>query len=201
MYSNKNTSQFKQKQTRQKKKNILIFIGLIFFVAVLLLIFEKTGITNFYEKNVDSESQSPIDGINLQPATEEEIQDAEDNKLQIVDLKDKQSQTTEEEQTSTYKTEVKPVIGYIEVLEGQINANGFITTMIEEGGTCTLKLTKDDQSFQTTSTSLADAQSTVCGLMQISANGLSQGNWIATISYSSDKYEGLSEEQIVEVKN
>jgi hypothetical protein len=193
MYKSTNKSRFRH-------KTLIGCIGIIILLLLSLLVLEKTGVINLYEKAPDVTSQTPQDEINYRPSSEEEIQVAEDNKQKLAEEQMQQNQTPPQEPSSTQKVSVTPVFGYIEIREEQVRANGFISSVIEEGGTCTLKLKKGEQSAQTTSTSLADAQSTVCGLMTISTGQLSTGEWSAVLSYSSDKYEGVSEERLITVK-
>jgi hypothetical protein len=65
---------------------------------------------------------------------------------------------------------------------GTVQANGYVAGTIEEGGTCTLTLTKGGQQVTATSTSLADATTTSCGLVE-TAPGLGAGTWEAVLSY------------------
>jgi hypothetical protein len=181
--------------TNKTKSNKKI---LIFFTILLFLIF--TGLIVYSLARNDNPPETQTDGINYGPATEEEIQAAEDNKSRLVEEQKQQNQAPPPQQNSNQKTGVTLVFGYIEVRDGQVNSNGFISTIIEEGGTCTLTLKKGSRLAQATSLSLADAQSTVCGLMQINTSELSGGEWSATISYSSDKYEGVSEERLITVE-
>jgi hypothetical protein len=190
------------KNKKSKKlypKKALVILAVLILTGFLVLVLEKTGVINLYERNTNNLPEAQQDAINYGPATEEEKNAAEDNKQRLT-IEQQQNQTQPQQPTGDQKISVTPVFGYIEISESQINSNGFITTMIEEGGTCTLTLKKDGVTKQTSNTSLADAQSTVCGLMQISTDGLSIGNWTATISYSSDKYEGVSEERLVKVE-
>jgi hypothetical protein len=187
-----------KKDKKSYPTKLLAILAALILLAGLLLVLEKTGVTNFYEKTSTAEPEAQQDVIKYEPATDEEKQAAEDNKDRLV--QEQQSQTQPQQPSNNQKIPVTPVFGYVEVRDGQINANGFITTMIEEGGTCTFTLKKDGVTKQTTSTSLPDAQSTVCGLMQISRDEVSSGNWTATLSYNSDKYEGVSEERLVTVE-
>jgi hypothetical protein len=182
-----------RKETKTKKKLLTVLIVVVFLLITGLIAYSLTKPEDLATTVGDSE-------IKYSPATEEETQAAEDNKQKIVEEQAQQNQANTPEQTNDQKMSVTPVFGYIEIRDGQVKANGFISTMIEEGGTCTLILKNDGQTAQTSSTALGDAQSTVCGLMQISTNQLNSGDWTATISYSSDRYEGVSEERIINVE-
>lgn len=72
-----------------------------------------------------------------------------------------------------------------------VQASGFVAGIIEDGGVCTLTLTKGTDVVTATSTATADATTTSCGLLQTSGT-LSAGTWSAVLSYSSSKAEGRS---------
>jgi cytoskeletal protein RodZ len=185
-----------KKYSKKNKKIYLLVLAVVTLGLILFIALEKSNTINLFSTPNTPEQISAEPEINLSPATEEDVQAAEDNKKRLSEELDKQAQNPTRP-TEGSKTSVKPVIGYIEVSGGQVNANGFISTMIEEGGTCTLSLTKGSEAVRTTNTALADAQSTVCGLMQISTSQLGSGEWTATISYSSDNYEGTSDPQTI----
>ncbi len=191
---------YKNKKHKKSSPNKLFAIlAVLILLAGLLFVLEKTGVINLYEKPKSTQANPTPDEINLNPPTEEELQTVENNKLRIADEEIKNDQV-KDSISEDQKRIVKPIIGYLEIKDGAVRANGFISSVIEEGGTCTLTLVKDSLIQQTTSTSLADAQSTVCGLMEISTDKLSSGKWFATISYQSDKYEGVSDEQFITVQ-
>jgi hypothetical protein len=74
---------------------------------------------------------------------------------------------------------------------GAVEANGFAAGVIEDGGTCTLTLTRRGDEVTATSTAMADATTTSCGLLA-TAPGLASGSWTAVLSYASDKASGES---------
>jgi hypothetical protein len=74
---------------------------------------------------------------------------------------------------------------------GTVQANGFVAGIIEQGGTCTLTLTKGGSKVTATSTAEADATTTNCGLLETSGD-LAAGTWNAVLAYSSAKATGTS---------
>lgn len=72
-----------------------------------------------------------------------------------------------------------------------VQANGFAAGIIENGGTCTLTLTQGASLIKATSTAVADATTTSCGLLE-TAPGLAPGTWQAVLSYSSAAAHGSS---------
>lgn len=79
---------------------------------------------------------------------------------------------------------------------GTVQASGFVAGLIEDGGTCTLTLTKGTDLVTATSTAGADATTTSCGLLETSP-GIAAGNWQAVVAYSSPRASGRS--QVAEV--
>lgn len=181
--------------SKLKNKKVMIPILLLAIVvagSAVYLVSQKSHDQN--ESNNDTNEQ-----INYDPPTEEELAATEDNKNRIAEEQNA-AETTTPQASQTEKTKVTPIIGYVESDTTSVRANGFISAVIEEGGTCTLTLRRQNSVIEANSKSLPDAQSTVCGLMEISSNQLSTGNWTATISYNSSKYQGISEERVVEVQ-
>jgi hypothetical protein len=74
---------------------------------------------------------------------------------------------------------------------------GFVTGVIEEGGTCTATLTRGSQTEMSSTTASADATTTTCG--DITVGGLDSGSWQAVLSYESGAAHGTSAAVTVDV--
>jgi hypothetical protein len=74
---------------------------------------------------------------------------------------------------------------------GTVQANGFAAGVIEDGGTCTLTLTRGSEAITATSRATADATTTSCGLLE-TASRPAAGQWDAVLTYSSDDAHGES---------
>jgi hypothetical protein len=98
-----------------------------------------------------------------------------------------------DEQPSTSGDRVDVVLTYaaFDAASGAVQANGFAAGVIENGGTCTLTLTRDGKEVTATSTAEADASTTSCGLLE-TTDGLASGTWDAVLTYSSDDAHGKS---------
>ncbi len=79
-----------------------------------------------------------------------------------------------------------------------VEAGGIVPDVVEADGTCTLTLTKGDESATATVQALPDARSTNCGGLVI-ADSLSAGTWSAVISYRSTRTEASSEPAQVQI--
>ena len=82
---------------------------------------------------------------------------------------------------------------------GAVVAGGYVSPVIEDGGTCTLELSRDGDSATATSDAVADASTTSCGELQVPADGLEPGEWTAVLAYDSPTTTGTSEPLVVQV--
>ncbi len=84
----------------------------------------------------------------------------------------------------------------------EVQAWGYVSPVVEEGGTCTLELTADggdDADVVVTSAGVADATTTVCGGLTVPDEDLAPGSWTAVLRYESAAVSGESEPVTVEV--
>lgn len=80
-----------------------------------------------------------------------------------------------------------------------VEAAGYVSPVVEDGGTCTLELTSDGRTTSTTVAAVADATTTVCPGLSVPGDDLAPGTWTARLEYSSPTTEGTSEPLDVEV--
>lgn len=188
VYMYKQKSKNKNKNYRNKK----LLIGSIVAVSVIGL-----SVGFFMYKSRDNQSVSEVttdtgQTVNYAPATAEEKKQAEDKKEEIVKQKDQKENATS---PSTGKVIVKPSITNT---TGSINA--YVSGVFEEGGTCTAIFTKDSTTLTKTATGFQNVSYTQCAPMNLEPGFLSAGQWIVTVKYVSDKSEGSSDPQTIEVK-
>ena len=81
----------------------------------------------------------------------------------------------------------------------QAQAGGYVAGVVENGGTCTLTLTKGGATAVGTSEAQADASTTVCGAVVVPGDQLSSGTWQAVLTYRSAQHVGTSGPVEVEV--
>jgi hypothetical protein len=182
----------------KNKKSSLIIVSILVVIAT-------TGIAFAVYKSNDSETVAttdPLDTINYGEATETEKQETAANKDKVAAQTESQNnqQSSETPGSQSSKKTVTPILTYIEQQDsGSVAARGYIPGIIENGGTCTLTLSKGSIKLADNHTAYGNAQNTGCGLMIIDKSKLSSGTWSATISYISVKYTGTSEPQNVRV--
>jgi cytoskeletal protein RodZ len=185
IYSKNNTRQFRK-------------FGI---VALIVALFALAGVF-IYQRSIhnNKKSTTPSGGseaINLNPPTEQEKQEAEDNKQRLI----QEESTQSPEPSNGSKITVSPVMGFLrQAADKSIEANGYVAEAVEANGTCILTLEKDGVKVVQEKQALPDAQSTVCGLIKIDRNRLTAGEWKGYLGYSSSKYQGTSPETIVRIE-
>lgn len=80
-----------------------------------------------------------------------------------------------------------PVVTYAEVTAGTLTVNAHVS-VIEIGGTCTLRAVRGTDEVSTTVASFADATTTLCDPFEIALPGA--GGWTVDLTYSSPRSEG-----------
>jgi hypothetical protein len=136
------------------------------------------------------------DGINYEPATEEEKQQAEDNKDKLTDRINQESQ-----QPTGSKRQVNVQITSAEQTgSGEIEIYAYVSGVTENGGTCTALFTKDGEKVAKTSVGVQDATTTLCTPIRFPKTELpSTGNWSIVMGYTSSVAEGSSSPSEIKV--
>lgn len=96
-------------------------------------------------------------------------------------------------------TDVKVTIVTLDYVGDGVEASGIIPSIIEEGGSCVLTLTRGDTILTSAGPASAATEATFCGLLAIKDGRLSPGTWSATVAYASNRYTGVSDILDVEV--
>ncbi|WP_448615672.1 hypothetical protein [Modestobacter sp. URMC 112] len=89
---------------------------------------------------------------------------------------------------------------YAGVLAGgsSVEAGGYVG-VVEQGGTCTLTLTRDDTVRTASAEGTPDATTTACGGLAVPLSDLASGTWEAVLGYESDRSSGEAPAVEVEV--
>lgn len=166
------------------------------FLALLVIILLAVGLVFYFnnrEKHAGPSVESPNLGetINFNPPSEQDKQEVDQHKQDIV---------SQEQQTPKTSNSVKPIIIDAGFYDGQVEVRSFISGTYEAGGTCSVKLTKAGQSIVKDSKSVKGATTTDCPPTIIPSSELSSGTWAVVVSYSSTTTQGSSDIKTVEVK-
>jgi hypothetical protein len=81
----------------------------------------------------------------------------------------------------------------------QVQVGGYVSGVVEEGGTCTLTLTRGGETVAAHGSATADAATTACGELDVAGDQLSAGTWQAVLRYESPSHTGAADAVDVEV--
>lgn len=105
----------------------------------------------------------------------------------------------EESPSAPPSPEVDPALATVDVVttwsqvdpaDGSLQVSAYVA-VVEATGTCTLRLTgPDGRTASATTSAIADATTTSCGVLTIPASQLVPGRWEGTVSYSSPSSTG-----------
>jgi hypothetical protein len=82
---------------------------------------------------------------------------------------------------------------------GAVEASGYVSPVVENGGTCTLDLELDGRTVSVSAAAEADATTTTCGSLRAEPEQLAPGTWTAVLRYESATTAGTSEPLTVQV--
>jgi hypothetical protein len=159
--------------------------------GLVLLVLLGCGIY-FAKSYFHRSTMTPVtpQGGNLATATEEEKQQAADNKDRIVEEQNNKPQPT---QNSPTPTPAKKQVTVTITNANKDTVNAYVSGIFEDGGTCTATFTQGSTVVTRTSTGFKNVSYTQCA--PIAPNLPSGGTWSVVVSYSSAAAEGTSKTQ------
>lgn len=181
---------------KHARKSSVVIVSLLIIAAGIVAALELTDTTHLFHKASNKPSTADNTGvpgpINYGPPTDVEKQDSESHK----------DNTPPASDSTTTKKKVEVAITTWVQKEGNIEVNGFVSGVVEDGGTCTLTLTSEStgQKVTTSRTAVANATNTSCGSSAIPVTKLNRGKWQAVLSYNSATSTGNSDAVEVEVQ-
>jgi hypothetical protein len=182
------------KNKNHTKKIILVLLGVALASALAYGVY-----TQYYKGDADNTNTSAEEAINFDPPTEEEKAEADAHKDEVVRRQEIESNSQENSSGPKKNADVTLSSWPSTVGKNQnVEVNGFVSNVYENGGTCTLTLKKSGQTAKKNQTARKDAQTTTCGLISMPRASVSPGTWKATITYSSKTASGVS--QTVNIK-
>jgi len=173
------------KNQNPKKIKILFLVSALLIAGVVLLYI-------YLQKKPGSNNEiKPVNTINYNPPTKEEIKETEE-------FKNNQSSAKEPINPSS---QVTPIISYAGQFDSLVELSGFIPSKIEDGGTCTAIFSNDKAVVTKTSSATKDATTTRCNLISFPATELTpKGSWNVVLQYKSTTSQGSSSSINFEVK-
>ncbi|MGY1706295.1 hypothetical protein ACI79C_17155 [Geodermatophilus sp. SYSU D00697] len=134
------------------------------------------------------------------PSTEPSAEPAEDDAAEAdpVATEEPAEQTPQPLESSSPAPAGPAAVGVVLTYSGWDPSAGAVVVggyadVLEDGGTCTLTLTRGDVVLTGESTATADVTTTSCGELRVSDGALTSGPWQAVVSYRSAGYEGQSD--------
>lgn len=181
---------------RWLSKKTLISAAIICFLIFGVLYF-KIHLKRSSDNNA-AVKPTPEAIINLNGPTEKERQSSESAKSNILNQEKIRNSTPTT--TESGKRSVTPTITYAGQYGSQIEVGGYVGSVFEDGGTCTLTLQKGTYQKTNQVIGIKGASSVDCPVMTFSLSSLEPGTYQATLSYISLTSEGQSTSRTVEIK-
>jgi hypothetical protein len=163
--------------------------GKSYLVPLLLAIVAAALLVYFFgfRDRANNESDAPNDSgyINYGPPTEEEKQQAEQNKNDIVN----ESQNT----VDPGAKKVEPTVTFAGMRNGNVEVRSYVSGIYEDGGECEAKFTNGSHVVTRTVEGIRDATYTRCDRILIEPSEFAvKGTWNLVITYSSNTASGKS---------
>lgn len=165
-------------------------------VVIVVSVIILASLGGFLWARQQSNTNDTKQNVSYDKPSKEQLQDSDSHKQEPAN----QNNQDDTSNTETLKKKVPIVITTYNTDNGQVSVNGYVDGIVESGGSCTLSLV-DTSGKTVTSTRSAqpDASTTTCGRSIISGTKLHPGTWSATLSYTSDKYTGVSDKVSIEI--
>jgi len=172
-----------------KRKNKALIITLIAVFALLLGVSALAYTQKWWPFN-GSENHI-VDGINYGPPTEEEIENSQNAKKDII----KEDEAKESESGGANLKKVSVGVSHADMFEGNVEVRAFVSGVVEGTGTCTATLTLSGaQTVTKSSEAFIDASTSQCKPILIPLSAFSKdGEWTLVVNYKSPTSTGESE--------
>lgn len=140
---------------------------------------------------------APVEPITYSGPTEQDKKDAEENKKNVESRDNLDSNT----QTSSQKKQVNPVITNVSQADGKITINSYVSGVFEDGGICTVQISKDGVSLKRESKGFTDATTTGCAPIALDRSEfIVAGVWSVVVVYNSASSQGESQVKTLNIQ-
>lgn len=163
-----------------KSRRVIAVVAALLFISIASIIAVTAGNDN-QGKSVTTKPSSPSTGYNLSPATEQE-------KTETQQHKDSLNKPPEQ---STNASGQKKQVSVIITSATTDNINAYVSGVLEDGGTCTATLTKNNTTITKTASAFSNVSTTSC--TPIKPEFPTSGIWTVRVNYSSAFAEGNSQ--------
>lgn len=177
---------------KDQRNKILVAVAVALVLLFGTILFLRRTTSNFEEHPQALESQETV---NYGPATEEEKQQAINNKKRIGE-----EQAGNQLPTGA-KRIVKPTINFVEQNGNQVELGAFVPGVFEDGGQCKASFTKDGNTISKMVIASKEGSATYCPIISIPVSEFPEkSEWSAVISYDSPSSSGVSDSSKFEIK-
>lgn len=187
---NKNMSYTKVKR---RKKIFRLRKPIVLGIALLLIGGGVFAYTQFKKDDSNKQADNPTTtqeepiSVVANPPTEQDKKSLEDFKNQLGDQQTSEKAPT---QSSSSAKQVTVAIVNASRANNTVTVSGYVTGVVEDGGTCTLTITKGSDKRTATASGFANSSTTNCPPIEIP--NISTAGWNAILSYQSSKASGSS---------
>lgn len=172
-------------KNKSSKTKLWIIGGILLAIAIVAI-----ALFMLRDNKTTSTADKTEDGIDYSPATQEEKADS-----------DRQKEVDAGRDDTPPSNNVTPVIVDASQYGDEIEIRAYVPGIVEDGGTCTIKITKGQSTVTERTEALQDASNTSCVSVAIPRSEFSSaGQWSVVVSYSSAKYSGSSQAATLEVQ-
>lgn len=180
---------------RSKKIYILAAIAAVLAVtAIYFVVAFAVKLPPFFESSESPKFGEQKVSLERSDAEKSATKSLEDNP----ELKTQNNQNdvpSTPNESSSGKTAVNVLVTNAAISNGTVSASGFVTNIVEEGGTCAYVFVNGTQEVTKSSGTLPNSTSTTCETVRFPASELTaNGEWKVVIKYSSPSAAGISEE-------
>lgn len=194
MFNTKTSQKSRFPRPRRLKKFLLFIVLPLVLLGAVLIVLEKTGVTNFYTKDSTPE-QETTETINYEPPSEDEKQAGDEQKDKAM---------AEEEARNNNPSQGSQTAHVIITDAGQydsvIEVRAFIPDHYQDG-TCTITFTKDSLKVSKETPAYRDVSTTICTNPNFNRSEFAaSGDWQVVVSYTSAGATGQSSPQNVTIK-
>lgn len=181
-------------RSNKQTKTIIIIAS-----SVVISLVIGWGAFSYYKKvwpfaaqeSVTPTSAEGDDSINLDPPTQQEIEESQDAKKRVTQTDQNPNESIDAEQSE--KKSVGVGISFADVYKGNLEIRAFTNGAIQGTGTCTATVTKGGQTITKSVKAFIDTSSTQCHPIYIPVEDLNAGTWNVSVKFVSPDHEGVSE--------
>lgn len=132
--------------------------------------------------------------INLEKsdAEKQRTQELQQNPEQKIVNEQSDTPTTPTTDVGTGKQNANVVLSFASIQNGTVSVGGYVTNVVEDGGTCTYTFTKGGEAIEKTAATMQNPTSTSCATTRFPSTELGSGVWKVTLTYGSSASAGVS---------